>query len=207
MLIHPNGTIWETSGNQVRMLDPATKEFKFFDTPSYLATHRQTGAYGITVAGDGSVWWAESLADRMARIDPGTFKVEEFKIPYDGIAYPRRMDHDARGDIWVGLWNAGLLMKVDYETKKMTFFAPPTQTSGAYSVSVDRKNNLIWVSEQMADKIARFNPKTGEWVEFPLPDSESDERRIEVDQNNPNRVWWSGATSARMGFVEVLDEN
>jgi virginiamycin B lyase len=204
MLIHPSGMIWETGGNQVRMLNAATKEFKFFNTPSFTATHKPTGAYGITVAGDGSVWWAEDLADRMARVDPATGKVDEFKIPFDGLAYPRRMSHDARGDIWVGLWNAGLLMKVDYETKQMTFFAPPTETSGAYSVSVDQKNNLIWVSEQQADKIARFNPKTGEWVEFPLPDSESDPRRIEIDPNNPNRVWWSGNLSARMGFVEVL---
>jgi virginiamycin B lyase len=207
MLIHPNGTIWETSGNQVRMLNTSTKEFKFFDPPSYVATQVPTGAYGITVAGDGSVWWAEDGADRMSRIDPATGKVEEYKIPFDGVAYPRRMSHDARGDIWVGLWNAGLLMKVDYETKQMTFFAPPTETSGTYSVSVDRKNNLIWVSEQQADKIARYNPKTGEWVEFPLPDSESDPRRIEVDPNFPNRVWWSGNLSGRMGFVEVLGTN
>jgi virginiamycin B lyase len=207
MLIHPNGSIWETSGNQVRMLNTATKEFKFFDPPSYAATQTPTGAYGITVAGDGSVWWAEDTADRMVRVDPATGKTEEFSIPYDGYAYPRRMSHDARGDIWVGLWNAGLLMKVDYETKQMTFFAPPTETSGTYSVTVDRKNNLIWVSEQQADKIARFNPKTGEWVEFPLPDSESDPRRLEVDPNNPNRVWWSGNLSGRMGFVEVLPGN
>ena len=207
MLIHPNGTIWETAGNQVRMLNTSTKEFRFFDTPSYLATQKPNGAYGITVAGDGSVWWAEDMADRMSRIDPATGKVEEYKIPFDGIAYPRRMSHDARGDLWVGLWNAGLLMKVDYETKQMTFFAPPTETPGTYSVTVDRKNNLIWVSEQQADKIARYNPKTGEWVEFPLPDSESDPRRIEVDPNNPNRVWWSGNLSARMGFVEVLSGN
>ena len=207
MLIHPNGSIWETSGNQVRMLNTSTKEFKFFDPPSYLASQMPTGAYGITVAGDGSVWWAEDIGDRMSRIDPTTGKVEEFKIPYDGYAYPRRMSHDARGDIWVGLWNAGLLMKVDYETKQMTFFAPPTETNGAYSVTVDRKNNLIWVSEQQADKIARFNPKTGEWVEFPLPDSESDPRRLEIDPTNPNRVWWSGNLSGRMGFVEVLPGN
>lgn len=207
MLIHPNGSIWETSGNQVRMLNTSSKEFKYFNPPSYVATQKPTGAYGITVAGDGSVWWAEDMADSMSRIDPATGKVEEYKIPYDGVAYPRRMSHDARGDLWVGLWNAGLLMKIDYETKQMSFYAPPTETSGTYSVTVDRKNNLIWVSEQQADKIARYNPKTGEWVEFPLPDSESDPRRIEVDPNFPNRVWWSGNLSGRMGFVEVLGTN
>jgi streptogramin lyase/cytochrome c5 len=205
LLIHPNGTIWATGANQARMLNPATKEFKFFETPSYLATKEAEGAYGMSVAGDGSVWWAEDQADRMARVDPATGKVDEFKIPFDGFAYPRRMSHDARGDLWVGLWNAGRLMKIDYETKQMTFFAPPTETSGTYSVSVDRKNNLIWVSEQQADKVARYDPKTGEWVEFPLPDSESDPRRIEVDPKNPNRVWWSGNLAGRVGFVEVLN--
>src|SRR3984885_8089496 len=49
MLIHPNGTIWETSCNQVRMLNTSSKEFKFFDPPSYAATQQPTGAYGITV--------------------------------------------------------------------------------------------------------------------------------------------------------------
>jgi streptogramin lyase/mono/diheme cytochrome c family protein len=207
ILVHPNGTIWATGANQARMLDPATREFKFFETPSYLATKEAGGAYGMSLAGDGSVWWAEDKSDRMARVEPATGKVEEFKIPFDGYAYPRRLTHDVRGDLWVSLWNGGRLMKIDYETKQMTLFAPPTETPGTYSVSVDRKNNLIWVSEQMADKIARFNPKTGEWVEFPLPDSESDPRTIEVDPTNPNRVWWSGNLAARVGFIEVLNDN
>jgi streptogramin lyase len=56
---------------------------------------------------------------------------------------------DARGDLWVGLWNGGRLMKIDYETDKMTLYAPP----GMYSVSVEKKNNLVWVSEQQVDKI------------------------------------------------------
>jgi hypothetical protein len=30
------------------------------------------------------------------------------------------------------------------------------------------KHNLIWVSLQHVDKIARFDPKTETWVEFPL---------------------------------------
>src|ERR1700730_9273669 len=62
MLVHPNGSVLETAGNQVRMLNTSTKEFKFFDTPSFLATKEPTGAYGITVGGDGSVWWAEDTA-------------------------------------------------------------------------------------------------------------------------------------------------
>jgi streptogramin lyase len=56
------------------------------------------------------------------------------------------------------------------------------------------------------DKIARFNPKTNEWLELPLPQAETDVQRIEIDPTNPNRVYWSGvAYNARIGYVELLN--
>jgi streptogramin lyase/mono/diheme cytochrome c family protein len=206
MALHPDGTIWATGGNkEARQLLPEKVEFKFYESPN--AKHRPLpGAYGIAVAGDGSVWYAEDEADNMVRIDPATGKTESFKIPYQGHAYPRRMNADANGDLWVALWNAGKLMKIDQKTKQMTIYSPPTQTGGNYSVVVDKKNNYIWVSEHQVDKIARFDPKTEEWVEFPLPEAESDPRRLDIDPTNPNRIYFSGNTPGRMGFVEVLQQ-
>jgi len=71
-------------GKEVRMLNPATAEFKTFEAPSYAKTKESPGAYGLAVAGDGAVWWAEDDADMMARADPKTGKVEEFKLPNVG---------------------------------------------------------------------------------------------------------------------------
>jgi streptogramin lyase/mono/diheme cytochrome c family protein len=204
MALHPDGTVWATGGNkEARQLIPEKVEFKFYESPN--AKHQPLpGAYGIAVAGDGSVWWAEDEADMMVRADPGTGKVEAFKIPYQGHAYPRRMNSDANGDLWVALWNAGKLMKIDHKTRQMTIYTPPTATGGNYSVVVDKTNNYVWVAEHQVDKIARFDPKTEEWVEFPLPEAESDPRRIDIDPTNPNRIFFSGNTPGRMGFVEVL---
>jgi len=115
------------------------------------------------------------------------------------------MGTDAEGNIWVGLHGAGKLMKIDYKTTKMTVYTPPSEDSGLYLADVDLKHNLIWVSLQHVDKIARFDPKTETWVEFPLASAESDARRIEVDQNNPNRIWWSGNVSGRVGYIELLN--
>ena len=104
-----------------------------------------------------------------------------------------------------GYHGAGKILKIDYKTNKMSVYTPPTADSGTYAVSVDMKHNLVRIAQQQADKIARFDPKTETFVEFPLPSAEEDHRRIEVDQNNPNRVWWSGDTSNRMGYIEVLE--
>jgi streptogramin lyase len=205
MAVHPDGTIYATGmGKEVRALNPQKVEFKFYESPSAHGK-KEPGAYGLAVAGDGAVWWAEDNIDRMARIDPATGKVEEYPIPYeDGHAFPRRMNSDAHGDLWVALWQAGKLMKIDHKTREMKIFSPPTANAGAYSVVVDKASDLVWVSEHKVDKIARFDPKTEEWVEFPLPEAQSDPRRIDIDPANPNRIYFSGNTAGRVGFVEVL---
>src|SRR5215468_3021364 len=204
MALHRDGTVWATGGGrEARQLDPQKVEFKFYEAPA-AKTHKNPGAYGIAISGDGAVWFAEDETDLMARVDPVTGKVDEFKIPYEGRAYPRRMNSDANGDLWVALWDAGKLMKVDHKTKEMTIYSPPTPTGGNYSVIVDKKNNYVWVSQHQVDMIARFDPKTQEWIEFPLPEAESDPRRIDIDPTNPNRVYFSGNTPGRVGFVEVL---
>jgi len=209
MALHPDGTIWLTGPGAVRRLNPVTKEWSAWDTPTWTRPQENPGGYGITVAGDGRVWFALQNVDLMARVDPKTDAVDEFEIPVEGISYPRRMDTDPEGDVWVALWAAGKLMKIDQQTADMTLFDPPTPYNGAYSVSIDQANDLIWVTLHRVDKIARFNPKTNQWVEFPLPQAETDVRRIEVDQNNPNRVWWSSTAHfggvARIGFIELLD--
>jgi virginiamycin B lyase len=205
MAVHPDGTIYATGlGKEVRALNPEKVEFKFFESPSAHGKP-EPGAYGLAVAGDGSVWWAEDNIDKMGRIDPATGKIDEYAIPYsEGHAFPRRMNSDAHGDLWVALWQAGKLMKIDHKTREMKIFSPPTANAGAYSVVVDKQNDLVWVSEHKVDKIARFDPKTEEWVEFPLPEAQSDPRRIDIDPTNPNRIYFSGNTAGRVGFVEVL---
>jgi len=201
--LHPDGTVWGTGMNkEVRMLNPQTAEFKFFESPS---ASKGPGAYGLAVAGDGSVWWAEDNTDMMARADPKTGKVEEFKIPdVGGHALPRRMNSDWDGNLWVGLWQAGKLMKIDYKTKQMTVYTPKTASLGMYSVVADKKNHLIWVSAQQVDKIFRFNPATGEFTEFPLSYAQQDPRRIDIDPTNPNRIFFSGNTADRIGYIELM---
>ena len=205
---HPNGTVWFNAigNNTVIRLDRETGEFTGFEVPSGVEAGRSASPYGMAIAGDGGVWVALNAMDKMARVDPVTGRIEEFDIPVEG-AVPRKGGPDAEGNIWFGLHGAGKVLKIDYKTNKMSVYTPPTENSGTYAVSVDLKHDLIWVAQQHVDKIARFNPRTETWVEFPLANAEEDHRRIEVDQNNPNRIWWSGNVSNRMGYIELLDGN
>lgn len=206
MALHPDGTIWSSGRGAARRLDPASGEWSAWDIPTWTRTQENPGGYGMTVAGDGRVWMAVHLTDLMARFDGETGEVVEFEIPVEGTAYPRRMDHDREGNVWVGLWGAGKILKIDQHTAEMTVIDPPIPYNGAYSIDFEETDDLLWVTLQTIDYFARYNPRTEEWLMLPLPQSETDARRIEVDQTNPNRIWWSSTSNfARIGFVELLD--
>jgi streptogramin lyase len=194
----PNGVVWSSDERAgIYSFNPKTGEWHFYK--SHLP---KSGAYGLAVAGDGTVWFAEDAVDHMGHVYPDTGKEEDLQIPLKGRLYPRRMAADGYGNIWVGLWQVGKLMKIDYKTKKMTFFTPPTRVPGLYSVTVDKVHDIIWVSEQQADKIARFDPRTGKWLEFALPNIQSDDRRISIDPTDPNRIFFSGVSADLIGFLE-----
>ena len=205
MRVHPNGTVWLNSiaANQVIRLDPATKQFTVFEVPAGVKLGRTANPYGMAISGDGKIWFVENSVNQMGRVDPVTGKIDEFEI-FVKNAVARKAGMDSEGNVWVGLHGAGKLMKVDYKTARMTIYSPPTEDAGVYSVQGDPKSKLVWFSEQHVDKMARFDPKAETFVEFPLASAESDPRRIEIDPTNPNRIWWSGDLSGRMGYVELL---
>jgi virginiamycin B lyase len=205
MRVHPNGTVWLNSiaANQVIRLDPTTREFTVFEVPAGIKRGRTASPYGMAISGDNKVWFIENAVNQMGRIDPATGKIDEFPI-FVKNPVARKGGMDSEGNVWVGLHGVGKLMKIDYKTTKMTVYDPPSEDAGVYSVQGDPKSRIVWFSEQHVDKMARFDFRTETFTEFPLANAESDPRRIEVDPTNPNRIWWSGNLSGRMGYVELL---
>jgi streptogramin lyase len=207
MALASDGTVWASGPGAARRFDPASGEWEAWDTPSWEATGLNPGGYGITEDGNGRMWMAENQIDRVARVDPDTGEVMEFRIPSDETHYPRRMDHDPQGNVWIALWSSGRILHVDYRTDELSFIDPPIPNNGIYAMDFDESTGLMWTTLHTRDIIASYNPATGEWKLYPQPQAESDSRRVEIDQNSPNRIWWTSvAYQSRMGFTELLDE-
>lgn len=205
MRVHPDNTVWLNSiaANQVIKLDPATKQFTFYEVPAGVARKKTASPYGMAVGGDGNIWIVENAVDQIARIDRATGKFEEFKIPVrEPVA--RKLGSDWDGNLWVGLHGAGKLLRVNYKTLEMKEFEPPSADAGVYLADPDMKNKVMWSSLHHVDKLGRLDPATGAWAEYPLLYAETDVRRMEVDPNNPTRIWYSGVLSSRIGYVELL---
>jgi virginiamycin B lyase len=206
MRVAPDGSVWLASvgANEMIRLQPNSKEFTVYSVPAGVKAQKNAAPYGIAIDGDQKVWFVENAMNGLGRITPSTGQIDEFKVPVDN-SVPRKAGMDSQGNVWFGLHFAGKLMKVDYKTLKMTVYNPPTENAGVYSIQGDTKSRYIWMSEQHADKIARFDPQTEQFLEFPLATAEEDNRRIEIDPTNSNRIWWSGNVSGRVGYIELLN--
>jgi len=197
---YPDGTVWGTgiTSSRIVRLDTNTRKVTEFPVP------KGTHPYGLAIGGDKMLWYVANYGDEVVRLDINTGKLTRYKVPTRQ-ADLRRMAADADGNLWVGAHEAGKIMKVEYRTGKVTEYATPTPDSGPYSMDVDETKNVIWFSERYADKIGRFDPKTSSFVEFPVPSPDTDIRRIEIDRSHPNRVWWSGSGSDRIGYIELME--
>ena len=205
MRVHPDNTVWLAAigSNQVIRFDPATKQFTIYDVPVGVKNNKNATPYGMAIGGDGNIWVVENAFNQIARIDRTTGKFDEFPLSVkDPVA--RKLGADWDGNLWVGLHGAGQLLRVDYKTLQMTEFTPSSKDAGVYLAEPDLKNHFIWTTLHHVDKLARLDPATGIWAEYPLMFAETDVRRIDLDPTNPKRVWYSGVLSSRMGYIELL---
>jgi streptogramin lyase len=192
-----DGNVWGVGNptSRVIQLDPSTGKVTQYPAP--MGSH----PHGIAIGGDKAVWYVAIMDQDIVRLDPHTGKATHYKtnIPLAG----SRMTADRDGNLWtVSL--GGKLLKVDYRTGKLTVYDTPSKDPNSFGIDADTKRNLIWFDETDAGKIARFDPRTNRFAEFPLPSADMGYIvRVIVDPTNSNRVWWS--SPGELGYVEAKD--
>ena len=93
-----------------------------------------------------------------------------------------------------------------FDTREETFkeWKMPTPWTLPYDVVVDR-NGEAWTGSMLNDLVDRLDPKTGQVVEYLLP-QETNIRRVFVDNStNPVTFWVGNNHRASIVKLEPLD--
>lgn len=233
--VDAKGNVWATTFTGAFRYDPATREFREFKSPTP-TDNGPGGSYGIAADRLGNGWWTQINIDRVNRADIETGKTQEFHEPprparADGALTdddkklyqlagveltdfsawwsqgPRRMGADRSGDfIWVCDYWGGNLARYDIHTLKATFYKYPTPESAPYDAVVDRNHN-VWVNLTNGDSIARFDPKTEQWTEFPLPTRGIDLRHISIDERDGSmRIVVGYTRNSKIARMQIRSE-
>jgi virginiamycin B lyase len=210
--VDAKGKVWATTAVGAFRYDPATGEFREFKSPTPIE-NGPGGSYGIAADREGNGWWTQINIDRVNRADIESGKTQEFheaprparadgaltaddKKLYElaGVELtdfgawwsegPRRLGADRNDDVvWVCDYWGGNLEKYDTRTLKSKIYRYPTPESAPYDASIDHEHN-VWVNLTNGDSVARFNPKTEQWTEFPLPGRGINLRHISLDERD-----------------------
>ena len=173
------------------------------------------GTYGNTVDRNDNVWATNPGLDRLLKIDSRTGKVTVVNLePLQmaevtevdrqrrrtvrasqnsappGHKAPRRLAADPNGDvIWVALYTADRLVRVDTKTNEVKEYPLPTPYSSPYATAVD-KNGIVWINTMNHDVLTKFDPKTERFTEYTLPTRGTEIRHVQIDNStNPPTVW------------------
>ena len=126
------------------------------------------------------VWWAQ-LHGNVGSINTER-DVAERIIQFRKGAGPRRLALQEDGTLWVPLFGAGQLVKIDGETGvELGRYSLPDRGAAPYGITYDRRRNAIWAATCNSDRIYRFDIAEKRWRHYPLPRRESYIRMIELD--------------------------
>jgi len=100
------------------------------------------------------------------------------------------------------------LVELDAKAKRIREFYPPGPVepyTDLYSVEPD-KNGEVWGGELHGREFLRFNPRTGQWTEYAMPEPYSHSRAVWVDKSTtPTTVWYADYSTGRIVRIQPME--
>ena len=188
--IDPTGTVWYLDKG-LHALDMKTGVVKHYTVPDETdedTYDMETDAKGRSIM---NLW----RLGKVGVFDPSSETFTAYPTPTPGSG-PRRGEIDAQGRAWMTLYWAGRVARFDPETGEIKeypilpghqAYTPPFPSP--YSLSVDDKNQTVWTNDFNNGRVYRLDIKTGQSIEFLMPDP-YEVRDLTVDETATRPTVW-----------------
>ena len=192
-----HGILWFTVqvGNMVGRLDPQTGKIDLKKMPAGDAR-----PYGIAINGKGVPFFCEFGSNKMAKIDPQTMAITEYKLPES--ARPRRMAIDAADHVYFTDFESGNLGRLDPASGVVKMWPSPGGAGSApYAIAIT-PDGLVWYSESgvKPNTIIRFNPRTEQFSRATIPSGGGTVRNMAATADGRVYIACSGVN--KVGVIE-----
>jgi copper transport protein len=199
LAIDSSGNLWMpvTEPNKVFKFEPASGKFTAFNIPT-----PQSGPVNLTVDRDGKLWMPESSVGKIAMIDPATGKITEYALKgQTKLVIPTAIFPDPNGhDLFI----------TEHEGHTVTAFNPLFEVfhrypalNGAglpFGMAADSYGN-IWVAQHTIDKVAVFDPRTGQSTEVKIPTAGSFIQYLVSDDKG--KIWFAEQQGSALGSITI----
>jgi virginiamycin B lyase len=200
-----SGNVWE-SGPGVFRYDPKSGKSQLYYLPKFVPDSVPEGGstevmamdsppadgsschtYDLSVGVKNDVWFTCSNPGYVGRLDPETNKIKMYRVANAGAM--KGITVDPVGNVWFSSFSDHKLGKIDAKTDQMKLYQPPTSHAGIYGITIDRNGNGLWFAEYEGSHITHFDPKTEQFIEYPLPRPDAMPRFM--GQDGEGRLWYT----------------
>jgi virginiamycin B lyase len=137
-------------------------------------------------------------------IDAKTGEAKFWQVPTPRSS-PRRGRMDAQDRFWFAENTGDKVGMFDTRAKKFQEWPMLRKYTNPYAVSAPDKNGYVYATSNMAERLIRLDPKTGEIVEYQIP-TDFDSKKIAYDPTTgQTTLWMVNTRTARMMKVEPLE--
>src|SRR6266446_1485819 len=196
-VLDARGILWLTVqvGSMVGRLDPHTGKIDLKAVQGQRAL-----PYGIAINSKGVPFFCEFGTNKMAKIDPQTMEVTEYKLP-EGVR-PRRLAIDASDRVYFTDYAGGNLGRLDPAPGAVKMWASPGGSGSApYGIAITT-DGMVWYSESgvKPNTIIEFDPKTEKFARANIPSGGGTVRNMAATADG--RVYIACSGVDRVGVVE-----
>jgi streptogramin lyase len=183
----------QPGANKVVAYHPKTG-FREFTIPT-----ENSGPGRIDVAADGTVWFTELYANKIAHLTPSTGKIEEWDVPVkNSLPVYCRVAKD--GNIWISEPMADQI-QIFKDGKFTRTYKIPTLNS-VVSTHLEDGDGIVWFTEggwrgsSGGNKLGRLDPATGAIEEFTLPTENAQPLGLVMDHDGA--MWFEESTLGKL---------
>ncbi|HXE58842.1 MAG TPA: hypothetical protein VNK43_12645 [Gemmatimonadales bacterium] len=194
----PDGRLYvtEQAGNKIAAFDPRTERFTEYPVPTEGA-----GPHTPIAGPDGAIWFTEQRGNKIGRLDPRSGRITEYEVPTPNANAYGIIAGRGEAAIYFAELNGHKLGRVDIRSGRVEEFPTPTPNSGVRRLAVDRDGG-IWMTYYRAGMVARFDPKTRSFREYPAPGGpKSQPYAVSVDSTG--KVWFNQFEPSLNDLVEL----
>ena len=206
MQFHVDGKLWvnDAGVSTLLRLDLATGKFEELDPLSILPGGKGNySIYDVRANSQNNVYVTDFQRNYLVRVDAKTLQFTAYQT---GTPFSRnrrgRLDDQDR--FWFAQYRGNKITMFDTRKETIREWPMPTKHTHPYDVVVDR-NGEAWTGGMSSDRIVRFDPESGQVVEYPLP-RPTNMRRAFVDNSTTPPTFWVGSNhGASIVKLEPLD--
>lgn len=204
LAVGPDGALWMTGragthGDSIARFDPSTSESTDHPTPT-------TGAHPIfiTTGPDGAIWFTESNAGQVGRLDLATGAITEYPAPKPASSLLTGIAIGADGNLWVSDAGNNSILRVNSSSGAMRSYPLPIGASAPGLEGSDPGpiiagfDGALWFTQDYAQSIGRLEPFTGQITELPAGVTP-----VALTAGSDAGVWFADALGEGIGRLDA----